>query len=260
MNKKVLVLSLAALVAAGSANAELKAFKVNGETVSVAEQKVIYDRAVAQGQPAGAELERQVKNLLVQQTVLLQEAKKAKVGDKKEVKEAIAQARDQILINALAQDWAQKNPVSDADLKKAYDQEKTAYGDTEYQVRHILVKTEDQAKNLISRINKGADFAKLASEFSEDTGNKAQGGLLGWVVPRSFVPAFAAAFSSLKAGEVAQAPIRTQYGFHVVKLESKRPAELFPSFESQQSVLRNALANRRVQQHFQEIVKKANVQ
>ena len=85
-------------------------------------------------------------------------------------------------------------------------------------------------------------------------------GLLGWVVPRSFVPAFAAAFSSLKAGEVAQAPIRTQYGFHVVKLESKRPAELFPSFESQQSVLRNALANRRVQQHFQEIVKKANVQ
>ncbi len=260
MDKKVIVLGLAALLAAGTASAELKAFKVNGETVSVAAQKAIYDRAVAQGQPAGAELERQVKNVLIQETVLLQEAKKAKVADQQSVKDAIEQARRQILVSALAQEWAKKNPVSDADLKKTYDAEKAAYGDTEFQVRHILVKTEDQAKNLISRINKGSDFGKLATEFSEDTNTKAQGGLLGWVVPRSYVPAFGAAFSALKAGEVAQSPIRTQYGFHVIKLEAKRPAELFPSFESRKPVLRNALTNQRVQQHFMDLVKKAKVQ
>ena len=260
MQKKLLVLGLAALMTAGAANAELKAFKVNGETVSVAEQKAIYDRAVRQGQPASPELERQVKNALIQQTVLLQEAKKAKLESRADVKEAINAAREQVLINALIQDWAKANPVSDKDVKAAYDRQKAAYGDTEYQVRHILVKTEDQAKNLINRINKGADFGKLATEFSEDTGNKAQGGLLGWIVPRAYVPAFGAAFSSLKPGEVAQAPIRTQFGFHVVKLEAKRPAELYPNFDTQKAVIRNALASRRVQAHFQDLVKKAKVQ
>ena len=260
MDKKVIALGAAALLIAGAANAELKAFKVNGETVTVAEQKAIYDRAVQAGQPAGEGLERQVKNLLIQQTVLLQEANKAKIANKPDVKRAIENSRDQILIQGLAQDWAQKNPVSEADLKKAYDQDKAAYGDTEYQVRHILVKTEDQAKNLISRLNKGADFGKLAQEFSEDTGNKGQGGLLGWVVPRSFVPAFGASFTALKPGEIAQSPIRTQFGFHVVKLEAKRKAELYPSYESQKPVIRNALANQKVQLDFQDLIKKANVQ
>ena len=260
MDKKVIALGAAALLIAGAANAELTAFQVNGETVPVAEQKAIYDRAVQAGQPAGEGLERQVKNLLIQQTVLLQEANKAKIANKPDVKRAIENSRDQILIQGLAQDWAQKNPVSEADLKKAYDQDKAAYGDTEYQVRHILVKTEDQAKNLISRLNKGADFGKLAQEFSEDTGNKGQGGLLGWVVPRSFVPAFGASFTALKPGEIAQSPIRTQFGFHVVKLEAKRKAELYPSYESQKPVIRNALANQKVQMHFQDLIKKANVQ
>ena len=260
MDKKVIALGVAAILIAGAANAELKAFKVNGETVTVAEQKAIYDRAVQAGQPAGEGLERQVKNLLIQQTVLLQEANKAKIANKPDVKRAIENSRDQILIQGLAQDWAQKNPVSEADIKKAYDQDKAAYGDTEYQVRHILVKTEDQAKNLISRLNKGADFGKLAQEFSEDTGNKGQGGLLGWVVPRSFVPAFGASFTALKPGEIAQSPIRTQFGFHVVKLEAKRKAELYPSYESQKPVIRNALANQKVQMHFQDLIKKANVQ
>lgn len=260
MQKKLLVLGLAAMMTAGAANAELQAFKVNGETVSVAEQKVVYDNAVRQGQPAGPDLERQVKNVLTQQTVLLQEAKKAKVENDPAVKAALKAAREQVLINAVLQDWAKKNPVPEADLKAAYENEKRAYGDTEFQVRHILVKTEDQAKNLIKRLEKGADFDKLAAEFSEDQGNKAQGGMLGWVVPRSFVPAFGAAFSALKTGEISQSPIRTQYGFHVIRLDAKRPAQLFPTYESQKPALQNALANQRVQKHFLERVKQAKVQ
>ena len=259
MQKKILVLGIAAMMAAGAAQAELQAFKVNGETVSVAQQKALYDNAVAQGQPAGPELERQVKNMLTQQTVLLQEARKAKVETNPAVKANLQAARNQVLINAVLQDWAKKNPVPEADLKKAYDNEKRAYGDTEYQVRHILVKTEDQAKNLIKRIESGTDFTKLAQEFSEDQ-TKVNGGLLGWVVPRSFGPAFGASFAALKPGEVSQVPVRTQYGFHVVKLEAKRPAQSFPSYESQKPALRNALTNQRVQQHFLELVKKAKVQ
>ena len=260
MDKKAIALGAALLIAAGAANAELKAFKVNGETVSVAEQKAVYDRAVAQGQPAGPELESQVKNLLIQQTALLQEAKKAKIQQNADVQRAIDNARNQILIQGLAQDWAKKNPVSDADLQKAYEADKASYGDTEYQVRHILVKTEDQAKNIISRLNKGADFDKLAKEFSEDRGNKDRGGQLGWVVPRSFVPTFGNAFAGMKEGTVSKEPVRTQFGFHVVKLDAKRPAQLFPTFEAQKPALVNALTNQRVNQHFGELVKNAKVQ
>ena len=128
MEKKLLVLGMAAMMAAGAANAELQAFKVNGETVSVAQQKALYDSAVAQGQPAGAELERQVKNVLTQQTVLLQEAKKAKLDRNSDVKQAIEAARNQVLINAVLRDWAKKNPVKDEDVRKAYEAEKAAYG------------------------------------------------------------------------------------------------------------------------------------
>lgn len=260
MEKKLLVLGMAAMMAAGAANAELQAFKVNGETVSVAQQKALYDSAVAQGQPAGAELERQVKNVLTQQTVLLQEAKKAKLDRNSDVKQAIEAARNQVLINAVLRDWAKKNPVKDEDVRKAYEAEKAAYGPTEYQVRHILVKTEDQAKNIISRLNKGADFDKLAKEFSEDRGNKDRGGQLGWVVPRSFVPTFGNAFAGMKEGTVSKEPVRTQFGFHVVKLDAKRPAQLFPTFEAQKPALVNALTNQRVNQHFGELVKNAKVQ
>ena len=68
------------------------------------------------------------------------------------------------------------------------------------------------------------------------------------------------AFSALKPGEVAQTPIRTQYGFHVVKLDAKRPAQLFPAYESQAPQLKNALTNQRMQQHFLDLAKKAKVE
>ena len=100
-------------------------------------------------------------------------------------------------------------------------------------MRHILVKTEDQAKNILKRLEKGTDFDKLAKEFSEDQSSKDQGGKLGWVVPRQFVASFGTSFAALKEGEVAKTPVRTQSGFHVVQLEKKRPAQLFADFESQ---------------------------
>lgn len=259
MDKKVIALGAAALLIAGAANAELKAFKVNGETVTVAEQKAIYDRAVQAGQPAGEGLERQVKNLLIQQTVLLQEANKAKIANKPDVKRAIDNSRDQILIQGLAQDWAQKNPVSEADLKKAYDQDKAAYGDTEYQVRHILVKTEDEAAKLIDRINKGEKFENLAKQYSIDPQSRDQGGLVGWLVPSNVDQAFGNAFKVLSAGSVAQAPILNQYGYHIVKLDAKRKAENFPTWESQKQSLKDQLSELKAKNHFAELVQKAKV-
>ena len=260
MIKSKLVLALALSVGlVGSAAAALTDMTVNGEKVPASRLEAVYNNAVKAGAKAGPELEARVKRDVTEEVVLLQEAAKAKIDRTKEYRDAIDRVGKQLKVELLVADYAKKNPVSDKEVRAAYDNAKKVYGDTEYQVRHILVKTEDQAKNLISRLAKGADFGKLAQEFSEDTANKAQGGLLGWVVPRSFVPAFGAAFSALKPGEVAQAPVRTQFGFHVVKLEAKRKAELYPSFDSQKAVIHNALANQKVQQHVQELIKRAVV-
>jgi len=259
MDKKAIALGAALLIAAGAANAELKAFKVNGETVSVAEQKAVYDRAVAQGQPAGPELESQVKNLLIQQTALLQEAKKAKIQQNADVQRAIDNARNQILIQGLAQDWAKKNPVSDADLQKAYEADKASYGDTEYQVRHILVKTEQEAKNIIQRLNKGEKFDALAKSESLDPKSGPAGGLIGWLSPSNVEPNFGNAFKILSAGDVAQAPIQNQFGWHVVKLDAKRSQKNFPTYESQKDSLRAQLSQLKAKRHFAELVQKAKV-
>ena len=259
MDKKLIALGLASLMGASVAQAQLAAFKVNGETVSVSEQQAVYDQLVQSGQPAGADLERVVKNIMIERTVMLQEAKKAKVESSPKVKQALKNAQEQILINALAQQWAEANPVSDADLQKAYDNEKRSYGDTEYHFRHILVQTEEQAKDVISRLGKGQDFAKLAGELSADANTKTKGGDLGWIVPKAVPSTFGAAFSVLKSGDVSQQAIRLQDGFHVIKLEATRPAQLFPKFDQLKAQLRQALMNQRVQQHFQEVIRGADV-
>lgn len=259
MNKKLIALGLATALTASVANAQLVAFKVNGETVSVAQQQAVYNQLVAQGQPAGAELERLVKGILVERTVMLQEAKKAKVEADPKVKEAIDNARETILIQATAQKWADKNPITEPDIQKAYNAEKQRYGSTEYHVRHIVVQTEDQAKSVIERLKKGQDFAKVASEVSLDKQSKANGGDLGWIVPNATPSTFGAAFSVLKAGDISQQPIRLQDGFHVLKLEATRPAQNFPTYEQSKERLRNLLQQQSVQQHFQQIVRSADV-
>ena len=143
--------------------------------------------------------------------------------------------------------------------RAAYDKARTAYGDTEYQVRHILVKTQDEATKLIERINKGEKFENLAKQYSIDPQSRDQGGLVGWLVPSNVDQAFGNAFKVLSAGSVAQAPILNQYGYHIVKLDAKRKAENFPTWESQKQSLKDQLSELKAKNHFAELVKKAKV-
>ena len=241
MQKKLLAFALASIFCAGVAQAEIKDFKVNGEKITAAEQQALYDAAVKQGYPAGADLERQVKSQLVQQHVLLQEAEKAKLEKDPDIKKALENARNQTLIQAMQLKWAKEVKVTDQEIKDAYDNDKASYGDTEYKIRIITVKTEDQAKNLIKRLgNKNTSFDKLAKDFSEDANTKDKGGEIGWVVPRQFPAAFSATFTALQPGQVAQTPIRMSDGFVILKLDEKRAQKLYPSFDSQKNVIKNA--------------------
>lgn len=252
------VLSLGFVAAA---QAEFKVMTVNGEKVSVQRQEEVYNNAVKAGAKAGPQLEDQVRRAITEETVLLQEAAKARIERTKEYRTAIDRAGKQLKVQLLVSEYAKKNPVSDkeAEARAAYDKARTAYGDTEYQVRHILVKTQDEATKLIERINKGEKFENLAKQYSIDPQSRDQGGLVGWLVPSNVDQAFGNAFKVLSAGSVAQAPILNQYGYHIVKLDAKRKAENFPTWESQKQSLKDQLSELKAKNHFAELVKKAKV-
>lgn len=250
----VLMLGLAA-----SAQAEFKNITVNGEKVSAAQQEAVYDNAVKRGAKAGAALEEQVRNAVVEERVLLQEAAKAKIERSKAYRDAIENYGNQLKVQLLVADYAKKNPVPEKDVRAAYDNAKRAYGDVEYKVRHILVKSEAEAMKVITRLNKGEKFDAVAKEVSIDPQSRDKGGLVGWLVPNNVDQTFGNAFRVLTPGSVAQAPILNQYGYHVVKLDEKRAAQDFPTYESQKASLQAQLSELNAKRHFADLVKKAKV-
>lgn len=250
----VLMLGLAA-----SAQAEFKNITVNGEKVSAAQQEEVYNNAVKRGAKAGAALEQQVRSAVVEERVLLQEAAKAKIVRSKAYRDAMEKYGNQLKVQLLVADYAKKNPASEKEVRAAYDNAKRAYGDVEYKVRHILVKTEAEAMKVIARLNKGEKFDALAKEVSIDPQSRDKGGLVGWLVPANVDQTFGNAFRVLTPGSVAQAPILNQYGYHVVKLDEKRAAQDFPTYESQKDGLRAQLSELNAKRHFAELVKQAKV-
>ena len=152
-------------------------------------------------------------------------ARKAKVQDQPHVKQMLAFNENELLANAYLADLARKD-VTEAKLKERYDQYiKTSAPHEEVHARHILVPTEEEAKQIIDQLKKGADFAKLASEKTTDPAGKTSGGDLGYFGEKDMVPEFAQAAFALKPGEFTQTPVKTQFGWHVIKVEDRRQAK-----------------------------------
>jgi peptidyl-prolyl cis-trans isomerase C len=190
-------------------------------------------------------------------TLLTQAAEAKKLGDSDEFKQKLAFTRKKLLMETLLQSVG-KDAMTDAALRKAYDDAvKQMPDEEEVHARHILVRApqgDDKAgaeakkkiDDVIARLNKGEDFAKLAKDVTEDPSGKANGGDLGWFTKDQMVPEFAEAAFSLKPGQIS-APVHTQFGWHVIKLEDKRKKQP-PSFEDvkpqlEQYVTRKAQAD-----------------
>lgn len=251
---------LSAVMACGSAFAETSTFQVNGETVTKAEQEQLIRQYTERGAQRTAQLESQVRSLLIRDKILLQEARKQMVGQRDDVKQLIDNSTKNILMSSVVNIWLQQNPVSDADVKALFDSEKKRWGNSEVQVRHILVKTEKEANDLLRRIRKGEDFAKLASEKSIDTAqNRAAGGLIDWNSPNLFDKEFADGFKNLKEGQLARKPVKTHLGYHVIKLEGRRTAQRYANFEQDAPVLRQLLTQQRAQTYVDNLMKEAKL-
>jgi len=231
---------------------------VNGKAIPASRVDQMVKQVVAQGQqPDSPQLRELVKKDLIGREVLIQEADKQGFGTKPEVKAAIENARQSIIINAMLADYVKKNPVKDADIKAEYDKYKAAMGEKEYHSRHILVATEAEAKDIITKLKAGGKFEELA-KVSKD-GSAANGGDLGWMVPGKLVKPFADAMVALKNGQITETPVKTEFGYHVIKLEESRPTKL-PALEEVKGQVAEALQQKKIAAYREELVKKAKVQ
>ncbi len=251
---------LLALIAVSAAPAFAQNLAVvNGKPIPSSRVDAVVKQVVAAGQGTDSpQLREVIKRDLISREVLMQEAVKQGYDKKPDVKAALDNARQAIVVNQLARDYITKNPVTDAEIKAEYDRFTKQTGDKEYHVRHILLETEAEAKAVIAKIKGGAKFEELA-KGSKDTGTANNGGDLDWAAPASFPTEFAAGFTGLQKGGVSETPVKTANGFHVIKLDDTRAAKL-PTLEEVKPQVADALAQKKLEEYKEQMVKKAKVQ
>lgn len=243
----VLLLALAGSLAVATCNALAAdpVAKVNGVAIPQSRLDLVVKVGTGQGQQDTPEARNRLRDALITREVIMQEAVKKGLDKSADVISQLDLHRQDVLVNAFVQDYLSHNPVSDEALKTEYEKAKTQTGDKEYKARHILVKDETEAKQIIAQLKKGGNFEKIAAAKSDDSGSKGRGGDLDWGPPNRYVPAFAEALKKLKKGQVTDAPVHTQFGWHVIRLDDERPYTP-PTFEKvkpeiQQNLQRQAL-------------------
>jgi peptidyl-prolyl cis-trans isomerase C len=231
---------------------------VNGKPVPSSRADAMIKQLAAQGQQDSPQLRSMVKEELINREILIQEADKLGLGNNPDVKSQLDIARQSIVIRALVADYLKKHPVTDAEVKAEYDKFKAQAGDKEYRARHILVDKEDDAKAIIAKLKGGAKFEDLAKQ-SKDPGSAANGGDLDWASPASYVKPFSDAMVGLQKGQVTETPVKTQFGYHVIKLEDVRAAKV-PALEEVKPQIAESLQQKKLQAYQEDLRKKAKIQ
>ena len=227
---------------------------VNGKPVPTSRVDALIKTA-ARGQEATPEMKAQAKDQVVIREIFAQEAEKQGIANTAEYKAQLDLVRQTVLINTLFQNFIKAHPISDADAQAEYNKIKAEQSGQEYDARHILVDSEDEAKKLIAQIKAGAKFEDLAKKSSKDTGSAENGGDLGWAKPASYVPEFATALQGLKKGQMTDTPVKTQFGYHIIRLEDTRAAQ-FPSYEEVKDKVKQQMEQVKLQE-YQEKLRKA---
>lgn len=232
---------------------------VNGKPVPTARVDSVLKDIEARGQKDSPELREQIKGKLVELEVLSQEADKQGLGNSPEVKEKLALFREQMLANALVQDHAKKIVVKDSDVVAEYNKIKAAAENREeYHAYHILVEKEQDAKDIIAKLKGGAKFEDIAKEKSTDPGSAQNGGDLGWADPSGYVKEFSEAMTHLQKGQFTDTPVKSQFGYHIIRLDDKRPAQV-PSLEDVKPRLTEMLKQKQMEEYLASLQAKATI-
>jgi len=204
-----------------------------------------------------AEEQKEALDELIGMYAGAQEADKQKLGEG-EPKARLELVGKSAMAELLFKKFTEGKQPTDAELKTEYDARIAEAPKEEFHARHILVDEEAKAKDLIAQLDKGGDFAKLAKENSKD-GSSAEGGDLGWFNPNQMVKPFSDAVKQLEIGKYTAAPVKSEFGWHVIKLEEKR-ATTPPPFESVKSQLGPLVQQKQFETYLKDLVKTAKVE
>jgi peptidyl-prolyl cis-trans isomerase C len=257
MKKQMLSAALVALLAAPAFAQNIAV--VNGKPVPTARVNALKQQIERSGRPVTDEMLGQLKDEVVAREIFMQEARKRGLDATEEYKSQLELARQTILIRELFADFQKKNPVTDAEIQGEYDKFVAANGGKEYRARHILVETEDQAKALIADIKKNGKFEELAKKNSKDPGSGANGGDLDWAGASSYVAEFSNAMVKLGKGEMTDAPVKSQFGWHIIRVDDVRDAQL-PKLEEVKPQIAQQLQQQKMGKFQEDLRAKARIQ
>jgi peptidyl-prolyl cis-trans isomerase C len=220
---------------------------VNGETITEKDYED-YLRARQSQQPPIPDKDKEMKVVLdemVNRVLLVQNAVDQKVDQELDVYFQIKRQRENVLARAMLRKYLKDSPISDEDVQKRFDQETEKANKNEYRARHILVRSEEEAQDIITQLKKGANFNTLAQKKSIDVRSGKQGGDLGWFSQDVIVPEFFNAVTAMKKGEISQVPVKSDFGFHIIKFEGSRPRKM-PTFDQAKGNIRQMVQQERV--------------
>lgn len=259
MKSTLSVLAAAALLAAAPWAMAQNVAIVNGKAVPSARVTALERQLAASGRPMDDATRAQIKEEVVLREIFMQEAQKRGLGATTEYKDQMELARQTILIRALFADYQAKNPVTDAEIKAEYDKFTAANGGKEYRARHILVEKEDDAKAIIAAIKGGAKFEDEAKAKSKDSGSGANGGDLDWATAASYVSQFSEAMTKLAKGQMTEAPVKSQFGYHIIRVDDVRQAAL-PPLEELKPQIAQQMQQQKLAEYQKSLREKAKVQ
>jgi len=255
---QLMAIGISGLIAVTAAQAQpvVPMAKVNGVAIPQSRLDFIMKARVSQGQPDTPETRKALRDDLIAEEVIAQEALKKGLDKDPEIIAQLEIARQTALVRAYQIDYIKTHPVGDEAMRKEYDALKAQMGDKEYKARHVLVATEAEAKDIIARIKRGKTpkesldiLVKLAQEKSLDAGSKSKGGELDWSPAGNYVAPFAEALTRLNKGQLTEQPVQTPFGWHVIRLDDVRPLKI-PPFEE----IKNNLTQRVLQRQFEAAV------
>jgi peptidyl-prolyl cis-trans isomerase C len=232
---------------------------VNGKAVPKSRVDALAEQVKRSGRPVTPEMQGQLKEEIIAREIFVQEAQARGLDATDDYKNQLELTRQSILIRELFADFQKKSPVTDEEIKAEYDKFASANAGKEYRARHILVEKEDQAKAIIAKLKKGAKFEDIAKKESKDPGSGANGGDLDWANPSNYVKEFSEALVALAKGKTTETPVKTQFGYHIIRLEDIRESQL-PKLEDVKPQIAQQLTQQKMSKFQEDLRAKAKVE
>lgn len=232
---------------------------INGKPVPSSRVDTLAQQIARSGRPVTPEMQAQLKEEVIAREIFIQEAQKQGLDTTEDFKVQMELARQTLLIRELFGNYQKANPISDADIRAEYDKFVAANSGKEYHARHILVEKEDQAKAIIAQLKKGGKFEEIAKKSSKDPGSAAKGGDLDWANAGNYVAEFSEALTKLAKGKTTETPVKTQFGYHIVRVEDIRDAQL-PKFDDVKPQVAQQLQQQKMNKYQDELRSKAKIE